>query len=150
MKRTLIHIFILLLSTTAVLSCSAEIPDAFNPPFDYEESPMSILITGIVTDNDSGEPLEGISIKFKAFPRSGTESPSVVSDRVYTDNRGIFTIQTAAPEYSLSCILIAEDENSVYDSRSKEIIVTWSGPSFDNNTNTFVVNDCNFSLTKKQ
>lgn len=149
MKRTLIYILILLLSATAVLSCSVGIQDAM-PPYDYEESPMSILITGTVSDMDSKAPLEGISVKFKAYPDDTSDSPSVVSDRVYTDNRGIFTIHTAAPEYPLLCVLVAEDENYVYDNQTRQIIVTWSGPSFDNHSNMFVVNDCNFSLTKKQ
>lgn len=130
---------------TAVLSCSkADIertPEYGNPMHE-----RSIMITGIVTDKVTGDAIEDITISFNAFIQNdGTDSP-VISESVYTDSKGMFTIHTEGSYKPLSCHILAEDKNRKYKSQSQQIIINWNGTSFDKESNTFVINDCNFQL----
>ena len=52
-------------------------------------------------------------------------------------------------DMDLSCIVTAEDPDGIYESQNKQIFVSWKGVSFDEMTNTYIVNDCSFVLNRK-
>ncbi|MBQ7898987.1 MAG: carboxypeptidase regulatory-like domain-containing protein [Bacteroidales bacterium] len=145
MKRTLTHIFILLLTAAAASSCSVAM--------DFEDGMASkplrdrqILISGQVMDA-SGNILKDITIDFNAYVLDNTGGSTVSSETVHTDSKGLFSINSEGAQEALLCTVTASDKKGMYDSQTKQIIVTWDGPSFQDNL--FVVNDCNFHLNKK-
>lgn len=149
MRTRIVHILTLLLAAAAALSCSKadmSIEDmAGNPRV------KSIVITGIVTDAQSGQPLENITIHFKAYPKDYPDAAPIIIDEVHTNSNGAYTIQTGVEIYEpLLCTLSAQDSKDIYESKTNQVIVSWSGTSFDNSSGTFVVNDCSFQLSKKQ
>ena len=146
-RKTIISIFALLLCSAAVLSCSME------PMMDFEESAPSqngrnIVITGSVIDKDTNIPLEDITITFKAYPQNDADATPVSTETVHTDNKGIFFINTYGSSEHLLCIVTAEDKEDRYESFTRQIIVDWTGPSFDGHV--FAINECNFYLIPKK
>lgn len=148
MKKILSYALSLLLCLAALSSCSK----AFDVEMDMGEvnNERSIYITGAVTDSDTGELLENIQIEFNAYLQADLDSPAVISDAVFTNSNGIFTIYCEGSESKLTCTLVAEDPEGLYKSQTKQILVSWSGTSFDKDNNTFVVNDCSFNLKKEE
>ena len=109
-----------------------------------------ILISGLVVD-ETGDPLEGISIQLTEYPedkgRAFSPTNTVISS---TDGKGCFTIYAEGSEEAMHCYVRADDPDGIYESQTKTILVTWSGPTYDNDAKMFVVNDCNFIMQKKQ
>lgn len=146
MKRTILHILLMLLAATAVSSCSK---GDFEVALDGAPSnDRSIVITGSATDSQSGEAIENISISFMAYPYDDESAGPLFSEEVYTNSEGIFTIHAQGSHQKLLCIIIAQDKEGIYESQTKQVIVTWEGTSFDRYNNIFVVNDCAFNLKK--
>mgnify|MGYP003457266671 FL=1 len=149
MRTRIAHILILLLAATVAVSCSKAdmaIEDMAGNP-----GVKSIVITGIVTEAQNGQPLENITIHFKAYPKDSPDAAPIIIDEVHTNSNGAYTIQTGVEiYYPLLCTLSAEDSKDIYESKTNQVIVTWSGPSFDRNSGTFVVNDCTFQLKKAE
>ncbi len=142
--RTLICYMVTLLSvTTAVLSCSVDMYDAEVP---YQERTM--LVTGSVSDT-SGNPLEDITITLKAYPQDDAAASPLTTETAYTNNKGTYSIHTKGYETPLLCIITAEDMAGTYESKTQQVLISWKGLSFDEASNTFVVNDCNFNLNRK-
>lgn len=143
MARTSICYMVALLSvTTAVLSCSMEMYDAEVP---YSERTM--LVTGSVSDLD-GKALEDITITLKAYPQDDAAASPIVSESAYTSNKGTYSIHAKGSEMPLLCIVTAEDMNGTYESQTQQVLISWKGMAFDETSNMFVVNDCNFQLSK--
>lgn len=148
MKKLIIYILLSLLGTTVLSSCNAEV-------FDSEGDITGIgnwnkvVVTGTVSDANSGSALEDITIHFKAYPQAHPDAAPVVTDEVHTGNNGAFTIMTPtiAP-YKLLCTLTATDPKGQYESHTKQIIITWQGTSYDKDLQMYVVNNCNFQLKK--
>lgn len=148
MKKIILYISTLLLASAGLWSCSAEMMSDEDMAATADRC---IFITGIVTDMDSGNKLEDIEIEFKAYPQNNAETaPPVAVDQVYTNSEGIFTIICNGYHEPLLCVLVAKDAESLYESQTKQIMVTWSGPSYDHDSNMFVVNDCTFQLKKAE
>lgn len=150
MKRLVTYMLMMLLGTTVLSSCSVEMFDA---EVDINESGQMrhLFISGMVTDTESGKALEDITINFKAYLQSKPDSAPVLSDEVYTGNKGTFTIQTPKTYAgSLICTLTASDPKGYYTSHTKQIIVTWKGTSYDKELQMYAVNDCNFQLRKAE
>ncbi len=144
MKRTLIHIFILLLTAAIAASCSVGMDlEVGKPGLDGQRN---ILISGQVMDA-SGNVLEDITIDFNAYIQNDAGGSTVSSETVHTDSKGRFSITAAGAQEALLCTVTAQDKEGRYESQTKQIIVTWNSPSFQDNL--FVVNDCNFHLNKK-
>lgn len=142
--RTLICYMVTLLSvTTAVLSCSVDMYDAEVP---YQERTM--LVTGSVSDT-SGNPLEDITITLKAYPQDDAAASPLTTETAYTNNKGTYSIHAKGYETPLLCIITAEDMAGTYESKTQKVLISWKGLSFDEASNTFVVNDCNFNLNRK-
>lgn len=142
--RIILYIVTLLLASTAVLSCSKG--DMMEMDHIGNANEKSMVIMGSVSDRITGEALEDIAIKFKAYLQSEADKAPAYEETVYTDNKGTFTIHSAGADEKMICILTAEDKNGEYESQSQEIIITWEGTSFDRKSNTFIVNSCNFQL----
>ena len=49
----------------------------------------------------------------------------------------------------LLCIVTAEDMKGIYESQTQQVLISWKNMSFDEIANMFVVNNCNFQLSKK-
>lgn len=146
--RTYISYIAALLSTaTAVLSCST---GDFVPILDNEPAyhNRSILITGIVSDT-YGQPLEDITINFKAYPHDQADASPISSETVYTNSKGTYSIHSDGADLQLLCTITAEDESGTYGIQTQQVIITWKGSSYDTETKIFIVNDCNFLLDRK-
>ena len=39
--------------------------------------------------------------------------------------------------------------SGIYENQTQQVLISWKGMSFDEESNMFVVNDCNFQLSKK-
>ena len=146
--RTFITYIVALLSVaTAVLSCSAEAmkqdPEALNP---YIE--RTILVTGSVSDL-YGNALEDITITLKAYPQDDAAASPTTSMITYTSNKGTYSIRAKGSDMELMCMITAEDAKGAYESQTQQVMISWKGMSFDETSNTFVVNDCNFQLSRK-
>lgn len=136
----------LLLTSTAVLSCSAGAYDMMASP--DAEMPRSILISGAVSDQ-SGNTLEDIAVTFQAYPIDDSSASPLFSVTEYTNSLGVYTLRCAGIDTPVRCIIAANDQKQAYQSQINEVIVSWTGDAFDQETNTFVVNNCNFILARR-
>lgn len=140
MKKFIANIFILLLSATAVLSCSAEM----DMPGDVV--PVgAIEVSGAVVDSSTGTPLDEIRITLTTSESNAHEN-AVLVKTAYTGSNGLFTIMADGFEGRTSCILIAEDPEGIYESASQTVNITWSVNNV--HQGIFYVNDVNFYLEK--
>ena len=149
MKKLITYVLMALLNTAALSSCSVEM---FDPDGDSigDAGHREMVITGLVTDLEGDKVLEDITIRFDAYLQANPGRP-VITDEVHTGNQGMFTIQASyADSGNLMCILTAEDPKGIYQSLSKQIIITWTGTSYDKKLQMYVVNDCNFQLRKAE
>ena len=150
MRKLMSYIALILLGIAALSSCSMEMFDAEADITD-KGGRKEIIITGMVTDAQGGMALEDITIFFDAYPQAASEGEPVASDQVHTGNNGVFSIQTTSDvSGNLTCTITAEDPEGIYQKQSKQVIITWKGPSFDKDLQMYVVNDCNFQLIKAQ
>lgn len=146
--RTYIFSIAALLSVaTAVLSCSVGAYDMM-PDMEGVGEGKRIAITGSVYSLD-GMPLEDMSITFKSYLQDDMDSAPMIMETVYSNSKGEFSILTKGADTDLFCIVTAEDPNGVYESQTRQILVSWEGVSFDRLSNTYVVNDCSFVLNRK-
>lgn len=151
MKKRILNILMLLLSAAVLASCSMEMEPEHWGDMMGDKDIRSIIITGAVTDASTGQPLEDITIHFKAYPQDIPDASPIFTDEVHSTSSGTFTIHASGNIYeSLLCVLTAQDAGNIYESKTNQVIVTWSGPSFDRNSGTFVVNDCTFQLKKAE
>ena len=107
-----------------------------------------MLVSGSVSDV-SGNALEDITITLKAYPQDDTAAAPLTSETTYTSNKGTYSIRTIGAAEPLLCIITAEDMNGIYENQTQQVLISWKGMSFDEASNMFVVNDCNFQLSKK-
>jgi hypothetical protein len=130
---------IILLASAALCSCST-----FSDT--YIEN-GTIIITGTVSEIDTKQPVEGVKMIFTAYPSDGTSVYPAAALNAYTDSKGTFNIKTEGVNSAVTCRIISEHPG--YSQVTKEIIVNWSGTSYDASTGIFYVNDCDFHLEKK-
>ncbi len=112
------------------------------------EMPRSILISGAVSDQ-SGNILEDIAVTFQAYPIDDSSASPLFSVTEYTNSLGVYTLRCVGIDTPVRCIIAANDQKQAYQSQINEVIVSWTGDAFDQETNTFVVNNCNFILTRR-
>lgn len=105
-----------------------------------------LLITGLVSDKNSGKALEDITITFWAFYQNDVDGPAIMTEVVHTDSKGIYTIFVEATDKPLFCILTAEDKEHRHRRQTQQIFINWNDLSFDEERNTFVINSCNFEI----
>lgn len=146
MKRLITYALMVLLGTTVLFSCSEGLaaPDMMETP---DGRHNRFIISGLVTDAQNDKPLNDIKIRFEAYPQDKINTVPIATSEVYTTSEGIFFIEvTGLDSTPLHCILTATDPQTYYQDRKTNVIVSWSGPSYDAYNKTFVVNDCNFQL----
>lgn len=150
MIKNLKKIFVLIAVAAVALSCSNLILlDS------QEETPnegnLKLTVNGVVSDVASNLPLSGMKITLSAYAEN---SPSLLPDAnktVFTDSKGVYTIEAAGFSGPVTCMVTAEspEETDVrYETVTNKVVVTWSGNSFDAETNTAYVNECNFQMKK--
>lgn len=146
MKRPVTYMLMALLGTTVLSSCSKDFaaPDMMETP---DGRHNRFIISGLVTDAQNDKPLNDIKIRFEAYPQDKINTVPIATSEVYTTSEGIFFIEvTGFDSTPLHCILTATDPQTYYQDRKTNVIVSWSGPSYDAYNKTIVVNDCNFQL----
>ena len=102
----------------------------------------NIVINGTVSESGSGLPVEGVKLLLKGY-NSGI---SVLSQDSYTDSQGRFNIKAGYVNKPIKCMV--STEHPEYSGMQKEILIKWSGTSFDSETTTFYVNDCDFHIER--
>ena len=99
----MLHIAILLLVSTAVLSCSMDTSyhdgENGNPGKGNQ-----ILISGIVTD-EANIPLEGINVQFIEYSEDITQHIPAYSATASTDRNGYYTIYTEGLAGPMQCYI---------------------------------------------
>ena len=135
----------MLLTMSAAFSC-----DNASDHFQHEglNGPHSLIVSGIVSDKDTELPLEGIKIRFGAYPKGHTDAEVIIEKNVYSDNKGKFKIEADGFGGAITCILTASDTDGIYQAAEQEINITWEGVSYDMSSETFVVNAEEFKLGK--
>ena len=124
-----------------LLSCSE-----MDGSLDLKES-GTVVISGTISDIDTKQPLEAVKMDFQAFDSRNDEFRPEYNQKVYTDSKGFFTITASGFTSRITCIVTAEAEG--YRKEQKEVHINWDGTSFDEETSTFYVNDCDFHLEKR-
>lgn len=116
---------------------------------DDAEIPLdgTIVITGTVSDIDSRQHIEGAKIIFKAKKAKTNNEITSAAQNVYTDSKGTFRIESSGYSYPVICSITTEHED--YAAETKEIVVNWSGISYDETEGSFFVNECDFLLRLK-
>ena len=140
MHRLLYISTIWLLLVAAFCSCSK---------FDAQIAEgASITISGNVSDISSGKALEDVRIQFLAYDSRNMKGLPVTEQKVYTDSKGTYTISASGFASPVTCVIIAEGEG--YGSVRKEVFINWEGSSYDRESNTFYVNECNFHMERNE
>jgi hypothetical protein len=103
----------------------------------------NIVINGTVSESGSGLPVEGVKLLLKGYNASGN---SVLSQDSYTDSQGTFNLKSVYVNKAIRCTIATDHKE--YSSMQKEIIINWSGTSFDHESRTFYVNDCDFHIER--
>lgn len=146
MKKVVIYILSAVLLTAFTASCST----GLEPVEDLANTGYTIVIAGTAADITTTEPLENVKITFHATEVVESGEGMVESKSVYTDNRGRFTLEMGGFVRMISCIVTAEDQSGTYASATQEMKISWSGPSFNQETGTFYVNNLDFYLKKEE
>lgn len=136
----------LLSVTMAALSCSME-PFEMGHPEKYD-GVYTVVVSGTASDTESVLPLEGIKITLHAAETLIDGKGEIRTMTVYTDNRGRFTLKAEGFTRQIACTVTSEDLNNIYGYGRHDINILWDGPSFDERSGTFYVNDCDFYLEK--
>lgn len=146
MKKALVYILSAVLLTAFSASCST----GLEPVGDLENTGYTIVISGTAADITTTEPLENVKITFYAAEVTEYGEGALVDRTVYTDNRGRFELTEGGFQQKILCRITAEDQTGTYESSTQEMIVSWSGPSFNSETGSFYANDVNFYLKKEE
>lgn len=138
----------MLLTLSAAFSCDSFISmdEAGTPIHDG----LNLMINGTVSDSDTSLPIEGVKVTFCAYPTNSIENKPLTELNVYTDNNGVYSIEASGFSEELTCIITASDPEGNYESAEQEVGIPWSGTAFDANNDYFIVNECDFKLTRKQ
>ena len=135
MHRNIHFIKIMLLALIVLCGCSKE---------RKLDGDFTVVINGTVSVAATGEPLEGVQITFKAIDTN--RSKELISRNIYTDSNGSYMIESEGFNSPLKCIIDVTHPD--YNSIMKTILVNWNSSSYDDETNTFFVNECDFHLEK--
>lgn len=109
------------------------------------EGEGTVIITGIISDKDSGKPLKDIKVGYEAYSLRGK---LIDTKTVYSSSDGTYTIENSGYTTVINCILKASDSENIYTEGEIELNVYWEGSPFNVEDETFVVNNCNFYLKK--
>lgn len=105
----------------------------------------TVIISGIVSDQNTGALLKDATITFKSYNLRGKLLKTKTS---YSSGNGTYVIEDSGYTSEITCILTASVPDGSYSESQIELNVDWNGSMFNAETDTFVVNDCNFHLQK--
>lgn len=148
MTRSIANILIVILSAIAFTACDQIFLDNDDKVLEGE---YRLVMSGLVSEADSSKPISGIRITFSAFKENGISVLPLMTKTVYTDGNGIYNLEAEGFSEAIKCTITAEatrQNDAVYEKMSHDIVVTWSGDSFDKERSTFFVNNCNFQMIK--
>ena len=146
MKKALVYILSAVLLTAFSASCST----GLEPVEDLKNTGYTIVISGTAADIATTEPLENVKITLYAAAVAENGGGALVSRSVYTDNRGRFQLTEGGFQQKILCMITAEDQTGNYESATQEMVVSWSGTSYNPQTRTSYVNDVDFYLKKEE
>ena len=148
----MIKTFKKILALTLLAAISASCSMAF---LGDEEAAMdgdlTLVITGVVSDVMTNEPVSDINVTFSAFAENSLSVLPMTSMTATTDSKGIYTVEIFGFSRPVTCTLTATSTDQTadeYETMTNKIVVNWRGSSFDNTSRTFYVNDCNFQMKK--
>lgn len=148
MIRNIANILIVILSAIALTACAQMFLDDNGSTLEGE---YKLVMSGIVSEAGSSKPISGIKITFSAFKENSISVLPLMTKTVYTDGKGIYNLEAGGFSEAIRCTITAEStkQNDIaYENMSQDIVVTWSGDSFDEKNSTFFVNNCNFQMIK--
>lgn len=147
----ILNTMILLLVSTAVLSCSKAANDIEDIQCSTRPGePYSLVISGSASDKDSSLPLEEIKITLTAVEKPAKGRETSLEKTSYTGSNGLFTLKADGFRNPVSIVLTAEDPNGRYKTATHEIpLITWDS-SYNMDGNSFFINECNFYLEKNE
>lgn len=132
------YIFILLLSILGISSCSMA-------DISMLSGEGTAIISGMVSDKDTKVPLKDIKIIYEAYDLKGRLIDTKTS---YSSGEGVYTIEADGYTSDINCVLTAAGKDKGYSESHIDLSISWSGPSYNIEEGIFIVNDCNFFLTK--
>ncbi len=140
MRKYIIHILMLLLSATAVLSCDV----GMNHDMNMNGGAHTITVIGTASDIDTGKAIEEIKITLNA----SEEGNNPANKSAYTDNQGKYTISMSGFTKPAKFTITAEDPKGIYGSSTHEIsLVKWDF-TYSSEDGNFFVNGEDFYLKK--
>ncbi len=143
MKKNILYILLLLLSSTAALSCSVN-------DFIGENSgnglQFQLYISGFASDLETGEPLEGMQIEVVPFQFGNEAYPK---KSVFTNKEGRFAVTFEGYKRPTNILATAIDRDSVYVSGSQEIFISWT-ESYHIKNGVCYIEGCDFFMKKSE
>ena len=138
-----------ILAATSI-SCS---PALLNDEEESLDGNLKIVVNGVVSDVVTNAPISDIKITFSAFAENSPSVLPLISKTVNTDGKGVYTVEATGFTGPVTCTLTAEsmeDATVKYETMTNKIVVASNnGTTLDADSNTFVVNDCNFQMKKR-
>ena len=105
----------------------------------------TVIISGVVSDKDTGAILKDITITYESYDLRGK---IIQTKKSYSSSNGTYVIEANGYTSKITCTLTASVTDGSYSESQIELNVDWNGSMFNAETDTFVVNDCNFHLQK--
>ena len=145
MIKTLKKLLALAIAAVASASCGLAFLNDDEPVLDGD---FKIVVNGVASDAATNVPLTGIKVTFSAFAENSPSVLPVISKTVYTDSRGIYSVEAIGFSDPVTCTITAESTEGTadFESMTNKVVVAWHGNSFDSESGTFYVNECNFQM----
>ena len=131
------------------ISCSTALLNDEETVLDGE---FAIVVNGVVSDVVSNAPIKDIQVTFSAFATNSLSVMPLISKTVSTKADGTYSFKVFGFSDPVTCKITAmskEDAENRYETMTNEVVVTWEGNSYDPDSKTFFVNDCNFQMEKE-
>ena len=144
MQKLLNIITFWLLSIAAFCSCTS----VGDPYLTDTDGTGTIIITGTVSEAAVNTPIEGIKLIFEAYKPASHSNEPITAINAYTDSQGTFSI--TAEGFTSAVTGIITTDHPDYKNVSKQVMITWKGTSYDPETRTFFVNNCDFHIEKNK
>ena len=131
------------------ISCSTALLNDEETVLDGE---FAIVVNGVVSDVVSNAPIKDIQVTFSAFATNSLSVMPLISKTVSTKSDGTYSFKVFGFSDPVTCKITAmskEDAENRYETMTNEVVVTWEGNSYDPDSKTFFVNDCNFQMEKE-
>lgn len=131
------------------ISCSTALLNDEETVLDGE---FAIVVNGVVSDVVSNAPIKDIQVTFSAFATNSLSVMPLISKTVSTKSDGTYSFKVFGFSDPVTCKITAmskEDAEDRYETMTNKVVVTWEGNSYDPDSKTFFVNDCNFQMEKE-